>query len=60
VALADDRNYREEIFSAQGGAGKAGFFQYNDKVIWGATARILSWWRWSFRKPTLAVQMDAD
>jgi len=41
AALADDRNYWEEERSAEGVTGKASFFRYNDKVIWGATARIL-------------------
>ena len=40
-ALADDSNYWEETRSAEGVTGKASFFRYNDKVIWGATARIL-------------------
>ena len=40
-ALADDSNYWEEIRSAEGVTGKASFFKYKDKVIWGATARIL-------------------
>ena len=40
-ALADDSNYWEEIRSAEGVTGKASFFRYKDKVIWGATARIL-------------------
>jgi len=40
-ALADDSNYWEETRSAEGVTGKASFFKYNDKVIWGATARIL-------------------
>jgi len=39
--LADDSNYWEEIRSAEGVTGKASFFKYKDKVIWGATARIL-------------------
>jgi 8-oxo-dGTP pyrophosphatase MutT (NUDIX family) len=40
-ALADDSNYWEETRSAEGVTGKASFFKYKDKVIWGATARIL-------------------
>ncbi|MFA5374315.1 MAG: CoA pyrophosphatase [Dehalococcoidia bacterium] len=40
-ALADDSNYWEETRSAEGITGKASFFKYKDKVIWGATARIL-------------------
>jgi len=39
--LADDSNYWEEICSAEGVTGKASFFKYKDKVIWGATARVL-------------------
>jgi 8-oxo-dGTP pyrophosphatase MutT (NUDIX family) len=39
--LAEDSNYWEEIYSADGVIGKASFFKYKDKVIWGATARIL-------------------
>jgi len=39
--LADDSNYWEETRSAEGVTGKASFFRYKDKVIWGATARIL-------------------
>ena len=39
--LADDSNYWEEICSVEGVTGKASFFKYNDKVIWGATARVL-------------------
>jgi 8-oxo-dGTP pyrophosphatase MutT (NUDIX family) len=41
TALADDSNYWEETRSAEGVTGKASFFKYKDKVIWGATARIL-------------------
>ncbi len=41
TSLADDSNYWEETRSAEGVTGKASFFRYNDKVIWGATARIL-------------------
>lgn len=40
-ALTDDSNYWEEIYSVEGVTGKASFFKYKDKVIWGATARIL-------------------
>ena len=40
-ALADDSNYWEEERSAEGVTGKASFFKYKDKVIWGATAKIL-------------------
>jgi len=40
-ALADDRNYWEEERSAEGVTGKASFYKYKDKVVWGATARIL-------------------
>lgn len=40
-ALADDSNYWEEIRSAEGVTGKASFFKYKDKVVWGATSRIL-------------------
>lgn len=40
-ALADDSNYWEEERTAEGVTGKASFFKYKDKVIWGATARIL-------------------
>lgn len=40
-ALADDSNYWEEERSAEGVTGKASFFKYKDKVVWGATARIL-------------------
>jgi 8-oxo-dGTP pyrophosphatase MutT (NUDIX family) len=40
-ALADESNYWEETRSAEGVTGKASFFKYKDKVIWGATARIL-------------------
>ena len=40
-ALADGGNYREEAFTHEGVTGKAGFFNYKDKIIWGATARIL-------------------
>jgi len=40
-ALADDGNYREETRIAEGVARKALFFKYKDKVIWGATARLL-------------------
>jgi hypothetical protein len=39
--LADDSNYWEETRTAEGVTGKASFFKYKDKVIWGATARIL-------------------
>jgi hypothetical protein len=41
TALADDSNYWEEERTAEGVTGKAIFFRYKDKVIWGATARIL-------------------
>ena len=41
TSLADDSNYWEETRSAEGVTGKASFFRYKDKVIWGATARIL-------------------
>jgi 8-oxo-dGTP pyrophosphatase MutT (NUDIX family) len=41
TALADDSNYWEETRTAEGVTGKASFFKYKDKVIWGATARIL-------------------
>jgi 8-oxo-dGTP pyrophosphatase MutT (NUDIX family) len=40
-ALADDGNYWEEIRSVGGMNGKATFFTYKDKVVWGATARVL-------------------
>lgn len=40
-ALANDSNYWEEERSAEGVTGKASFFKYKDKVIWGATAGIL-------------------
>ena len=40
-ALADDSKYREETHSADGVICKTSFFKYNDKVIWGATARVL-------------------
>ena len=40
-ALADDGNYWEETLSAEGVTSKAIFFKYKDKVIWGATARLL-------------------
>ena len=40
-ALADDSNYWEETRTAEEVTGKASFFKYKDKVIWGATARIL-------------------
>ena len=40
-ALANDSNYWEEERSAEGVTGKASFFKHKDKVIWGATARIL-------------------
>ena len=41
AALADDSNYWEEERTAEGVTGKASFFKYKDKVIWGATAKIL-------------------
>ena len=41
TALADDSNYWEETRTAEGVTGKASFFKYKDKVIWGATAKIL-------------------
>ena len=41
TALADDSNYWEEIRTAEGVTGKASFFKYKDKVIWGTTAKIL-------------------
>ncbi|MCE5263929.1 MAG: CoA pyrophosphatase [Deltaproteobacteria bacterium] len=40
-ALAGEGNYWEETRSFEGVTGKASFFRYRDKVIWGATARIL-------------------
>jgi 8-oxo-dGTP pyrophosphatase MutT (NUDIX family) len=40
-SLADDSNYWEEERTAEGVTGKASFFKYKDKVIWGATAKIL-------------------
>jgi 8-oxo-dGTP pyrophosphatase MutT (NUDIX family) len=40
-ALADDGNYWEETRIAEGVTSKALFFKYKDKVIWGATARLL-------------------
>jgi len=40
-ALADDSNYWEESWNSEGVTGKASFFKYRDKIIWGATARIL-------------------
>jgi 8-oxo-dGTP pyrophosphatase MutT (NUDIX family) len=41
AVFADDSNYWEESWNAEGVTGKASFFKYRDKVIWGATARIL-------------------
>jgi 8-oxo-dGTP pyrophosphatase MutT (NUDIX family) len=41
TALADDSNYWEEERTAEGVTGKASFYRYKDKVIWGATAKIL-------------------
>ena len=40
-ALADDGNYWEETRSVGGVNGKATFFKYKDKVVWGATASVL-------------------
>ncbi len=40
-ALVGEGNYWEETRSFDGVTGKASFFRYQDKVIWGATARIL-------------------
>jgi len=40
-ALLDKNNYREEFQVYEGMTYSASFFEYEGKVIWGATARIL-------------------
>jgi|WetSurMetagenome_2_1015567.scaffolds.fasta_scaffold130421_2 8-oxo-dGTP pyrophosphatase MutT (NUDIX family) len=40
-ALADDSNYWEETHSVEGVIGRVSFFKYKDRVIRGATARVL-------------------
>ncbi len=40
-ALLDKGNYREEFQVYEGRPYQASFYHYKDKVIWGATARIL-------------------
>lgn len=40
-ALADEKNYREEPYTIEGTTYMGSVFEYNGKVIWGATARIL-------------------
>lgn len=40
-ALADERNYREEVYIIEGAPNMGRVFEYNGRVIWGATARIL-------------------
>ena len=41
LGLKYESKYWEETYTVDGVTGQAGFFEYNDKVIWGATARIL-------------------
>jgi 8-oxo-dGTP pyrophosphatase MutT (NUDIX family) len=41
LGLKYDSKYWEETYTVEGVTGQAGFFEYGDKVIWGATARIL-------------------
>ena len=40
-ALADERNYREEVYIIEGAPNMGRVYEYNGRVIWGATARIL-------------------
>jgi len=40
-ALADEKNYREEVYVIDGAPNMGSVFEYNGRVIWGATARIL-------------------